>query len=47
MKTINEAIGERLSRIKLEKQMDMNDMIERVYRKCPELKKIDGDLVDV
>ena len=47
MKTINEAIGERLSRIKLEKQMDMNDMIERVYRKFPELKKIDGDLVDV
>lgn len=47
MKTINEAIGERLSRIKLEKQMDMNDMIERAYRKFPELKKIDGDLVDV
>ena len=47
MKTINEAIGERLSRIKLEKQMDMNDMIEHVYRRFPELKKIDGDLVDV
>lgn len=47
MKTINEAMGERLSRIRNEKQMDVNDMIELVYRKYPRLKKIDCDLVDV
>ena len=47
MKTINEAMGERLSRIRNEKQMDVNDMIELVYRKYPGLKKIDCDLVDV
>lgn len=47
MKTINEVMGERLSRIRNEKQMDVNDMIELVYRKYPGLKKIDCDLVDV
>ena len=47
MKTINEAISERLSRVRNEKQLDVNDMIERVYRAYPELKKIDCDLVDV
>ena len=47
MKTINEAVGERLSRLKNEKKMDADRRIEGVYRKYPGLKKIEGDLFDV
>lgn len=47
MKTINEAVSERLSRIRNEKQLDANDLSERVYRAYPELKKIENNLVDV
>ena len=47
MKTINEAVGERLSRLRNEKKMDADRRIEGIYRKYPGLKKIEGDLFDV
>lgn len=47
MKTINEAIGERLAHIKNIKKMDGERAAEIVYKKHPKLRKIDGDLLEV
>ena len=47
MKTITDAINERLARTRNLKQMDAEDMIESVYRKHPKLSKIDADIIEV
>lgn len=47
MKTISEAIDERLSQIRNLKKMDAENKIEAVYRRFPELRKIDNALLDV
>ena len=47
MKTISDAIDERLSRRRNIKRMDASDRVDAVYRKYPELAKIDSDLVGV
>ena len=47
MKTINEAVNERLSRINNMKRMQAEDMTEALYRKHPALRRIDSDLLDV
>ena len=47
MKTINDAINERLSRLRNLKEMESERRVESVYRRFPELRKIDRDLIDV
>lgn len=47
MRTITEAINERLSRTRNLKQMDAEERIEEVYRKHPKLAKIDADIIEV
>ena len=46
MKTINEAIGERLAHIKNIKKMDGERAADLIYKKHPKLRKIDGDLLE-
>ena len=47
MKTISEAVNERLSRINNIKEVNKEDVIDAVYEKFPELKKIDSQLIEV
>lgn len=47
MKTITEAINERLSHTRTLKKMDAEYYIEELYRKHPALKKLDADIFDV
>ncbi len=47
MKTIIDAVNERLARLKNLKEMESDDKRDALYRKFPGLRKIDNDLIDV
>lgn len=47
MKTISEAVNERLSRINNIKEVKKEDVIDAVHEKFPELRKLDSQLVEV
>ena len=45
MRTISEAVNERLSQVRNNKEVKRNDVIRVVYEKFPKLRQIDADLV--
>lgn len=47
MKTISKAIEERLTQIRTLKKMDAETRIEAIYKRFPELRRIDNALLDV